>query len=258
VRGAQIVRDIVADALDLLKKPDDLVEHEVNPARRLVQVVQFALCRQPLLEIAVNDARSRLVNRCDPPGRAQTEYYPARVTKNLRKNPTIAKRPSTRRFFPRVSVAGAGAKTPRQIEPRAADVLPAKAAGSEKDGPRGQPICRAARFRQGKKNGGWKDREEDSVDLIAPSPAGAAAPEALSEPAVAIAAARSCKGPGKQRTKDVIRGEAGFPHRSGHAPRSIFSLRGCARHPAISVNLPIPRSEQIHAGRTTAARLLSA
>jgi hypothetical protein len=198
------------------------------------------MCRQPLLEIAVNDARSRLVNRCDPPGRAQTEYYPARVTKNLRKNPTIAKRPSTRRFFPRVSVAGAGAKTPRQIEPRAADVLPAKAAGSEKDGPRGQPICRAARFRQGKKNGGWKDREENSVDLIAPSPAGAAAPEALSEPAVAIAAARSCKGPGKQRTKDVIRGEAGFPHRSGHAPRSIFSLRGCARHPAISVNLPHP------------------
>jgi hypothetical protein len=96
------------------------------------------------------------VNRCDPPGHAQTEYYPARVTKNLRKNPAISKRPSTRRFFPRVSVAAAGAKTPRRIEPRAADVLPAKAAGSEKAGPRGKPFAAPRAFGKARKTADGK------------------------------------------------------------------------------------------------------
>jgi hypothetical protein len=38
----------------------------------------IALCRQPLLQIAVHDAQSCRVNRFEPPGHPQTEDYPAR------------------------------------------------------------------------------------------------------------------------------------------------------------------------------------
>jgi hypothetical protein len=50
-RGAQIVRDIVADALDLLKKPDDLVEHKVNHSsgRPILPCVGNRSCRSPCM-----------------------------------------------------------------------------------------------------------------------------------------------------------------------------------------------------------------
>ena len=37
-RGAQIVRDIVADALELLEQARDFVEHQIDGARHFVDV----------------------------------------------------------------------------------------------------------------------------------------------------------------------------------------------------------------------------
>jgi hypothetical protein len=149
-----------------------LAESAARPRSSLVRIAACGERRScailsPTLLICVHDARSRLVNRCDPPGHAQTEYYPARVTKNLRKNPAISKRPSTCRFFPRVSVAAAGAKTPWRIEPRAADVLPAKAAGSEKDGPRGKPFAAPRAFGKARKTADGKTDPPRTLSAIA-------------------------------------------------------------------------------------------
>ena len=58
-------------------------------------------------------------------------------------------------------------------------MLPATAAGIEKDWPSVEHICRVTRLRQSKKNGEWKDPEEEVVYLIASLPAGEAAAEVL-------------------------------------------------------------------------------
>lgn len=58
-------------------------------------------------------------------------------------------------------------------------MLPAKAAGFEKEWPAVESICRVTRFRQGKKNGEWKNPGKEAGYLIASLPASESAPEAL-------------------------------------------------------------------------------
>ena len=54
-RGAQIMRDVVADAFELIKKPDDLIEHEIDRACHIVEIIHFAMRRQSFLKIALHD-----------------------------------------------------------------------------------------------------------------------------------------------------------------------------------------------------------
>jgi predicted transposase YbfD/YdcC len=135
----------------------------------------------------------------------------------------ISKRLSTSRFFPLVSFESDCEKTHGRIERRSIDVLPARAAGIEKDWPSVQHFCRVMRFRQGNKNGQWKGPEEEVIYLIASLPAGETAPEAL-----------LCANGGHlgieimHRNKDVILGEDGDTNRSDNAPCNIFSLIGFA------------------------------
>ena len=61
-RRAQIVGDVVADVLQLLEQALDLVEHQIDRARHLVDVVAFAGDRQARMELAVHDADDRAVD----------------------------------------------------------------------------------------------------------------------------------------------------------------------------------------------------
>ena len=98
-------------------------------------------------------------------------------------------------------------------------MLPANAAGIENDWSSVKHICRVTRFRQGKKNGQWKEPETEVVYLIARFPDGEASPEAL------LSANRGHWGIEiMHRNKDVILGEDGYTNRSDDAPRNIFSL----------------------------------
>ena len=165
----------------------------------------------------------------------------------------ISKRLSTSRFSPLVSFESDCEKTHGRIERRSIDVLPAKAAGIEKDWPSVKHICRVTRFRQGKKNGEWKDPEEEVVYLIASLPAGEASPEAL------LCANRGHWGIEiMHRNKDVILGEDGYTNRSDNAPRNIFSLIGFALKILKSVSpSPTRAIEQFQDDRNKALRLFS-
>jgi len=108
-------------------------------------------------------------------------------------------------------------------------------------------ICRVTRFRQGKKNGQWKEPEKEVVYLIARFPNGEASPEAL------LSANRGHWGIEiMHRNKDVILGEDGYTNRSDEAPRNIFSLIGFALKIAKSVSPSPP--EQSNSSRTTGTR----
>ena len=61
-RRAQVVGDVVADALQLVEQALDLVEHQIDRARDLVDVVPLVGDRQARAEFAVHDADDRAVN----------------------------------------------------------------------------------------------------------------------------------------------------------------------------------------------------
>jgi hypothetical protein len=125
------------------------------------------------------------------------------------------------RFSPLSTFADCPEKGHGRIEQRSIEVLPAKAAGIEKEWPAVESICRVTRLRQGKKNGEWKDPEEEVVYLIASLPAGETAPDAL------LSANRGHWGIEiMHRSKNVILGEDDYTNRSDNAPRNIFSLIG--------------------------------
>ena len=65
-RRSEVVRDVVADALQLIEKPVDLVEHQVDGARDLVDVVAFAGFRQTRAEVAVHDVGDLVVDSRQP------------------------------------------------------------------------------------------------------------------------------------------------------------------------------------------------
>jgi predicted transposase YbfD/YdcC len=132
-------------------------------------------------------------------------------------------------------------------------VLPATAAGIEKDWPSVEHICRVTRLRQSKKNGEWKDPEEEVVYLIASLPAGEAAAEVL------LCANRGHWGIEiMHRNKDVILGEDGYTNRSDNAPRNIFSLIGFALKILKSISpSPTRAIEQFQDDRNKALRLFA-
>lgn len=157
------------------------------------------------------------------------------------------------RFFPPSTFADCPEKGHGRIEQRSIEVLPAKAAGIEKEWPTVESICRVTRFRQGKKNGEWKNPEKEVVYLIASLPASEAAPEAL------LSANRGHWGVEiMHRNKDVILGEDGYTNRSDNAPRNIFSLIGFALKVLKSVsNSPTRAIERFQDDRNKALRLFS-
>ena len=61
-RSAQIVGDIVADALELVEQARDFVEHQVDGAGYSVDVVALVGDRQTRIEIAIHDADDGIVN----------------------------------------------------------------------------------------------------------------------------------------------------------------------------------------------------
>ena len=69
-RGAQIMRYVVTDAFELIKKPDDLVEHEIDRACYRVEIIHFAMRRQSFLKIALHDTDNRFVDHLEPAGAA--------------------------------------------------------------------------------------------------------------------------------------------------------------------------------------------
>ena len=75
-RSAQIMRDVVTDALELIKKPDDLVKHEIDRACHIVEIIHLAVRRQSFLKIALHDTHNCLVDCLEAAGAAQTEYCP--------------------------------------------------------------------------------------------------------------------------------------------------------------------------------------
>ena len=74
--GAQIMRYVFPDALQLIKKPDDLVKHEIDRACHIVEIIHPAVRRQSFLKIALHDTDNCLVDRLEPTGAAQAEYCP--------------------------------------------------------------------------------------------------------------------------------------------------------------------------------------
>lgn len=131
----------------------------------------------------------------------------------------ISKRLSTSRFFPLCSWDSGVEKAHGRIERRAIDVLPAEAAGIEREWPTVEQICRVRRWRQVKKNGEWQKPQHEVVYLISSLPA--ASPQAL------LAVNRDHWGIEiMHRNKDVILGEDGYTNRCDNAPRNIFSLTG--------------------------------
>lgn len=96
-------------------------------------------------------------------------------------------------------------------------MLPAAAAGIEREWPTVRQICRIKRWRQFKKNGEWQPPQHEVVHLI--SSLSAASPQAL------LASNRNHWGIEiMHRNKDVILGEDGYTNRCDNAPRNIFSL----------------------------------
>ncbi|HUI21893.1 MAG TPA: ISAs1 family transposase [Methylocella sp.] len=65
-----------------------------------------------------------------------------------------------------------------RIERRTSDVLPAKAAGIEREWPTVRQICRVKRWRRQKVNGKWREPQEETVYLIT-SLSPAVSPQAL-------------------------------------------------------------------------------
>ncbi len=160
---------------------------------------------------------------------------------------------STSRFFPLISYDSDDEKAHGRIERRSIDVLPAQAAGIERDWPSVKHICRVTRFRQGKKNGRWKEPEQEVVYLIARPPAGQTAPEAL-----------LCVNRGHwgieimHRNKDVVLGEDGYTNRSDNAPRNVFSLLGFTLKILKSVSpSPTRAIEHFQDNRNNALRLFA-
>src|SRR5580765_2647893 len=78
----------------------------------------------------------------------------------------ILKRLSTSRFFPLCSWDSGVEKAHGRIERRVIDVLPAEAAGIEREWPTVRRICRIRRWRQIKKNGEWQPPQHEVVHLI--------------------------------------------------------------------------------------------
>ena len=100
-------------------------------------------------------------------------------------------------------------------------MLPAKAAGIEKEWPQATHICRVRRSRQIKKKGVWREPVEEVVELIACFPSGEVSAQAI------LAANRGHWGIEIMHwTKDVILGEDRYTNRSDEAPRNIFTLIG--------------------------------
>jgi hypothetical protein len=160
---------------------------------------------------------------------------------------------STSRFFPLVSFEGDLEKAHGRIERRSIDVLPAQAAGIENDWPSVKQVCRVTRFRQGMKNGRWKEPEEEVVYLIARFPGGEASPQAL------LNANRGHWGIEiMHRNKDVILGEDGYTNKSDEAPRNVFSLIGFALKILKSVSpSPTRAIERFQDDRNKALRLFA-
>ena len=77
----------------------------------------------------------------------------------------IFKRLSTSRFFPLCSWDSGIEKAHRRIERRVIDVLPAEAAGIEREWPTVRRICRVRRWRQIKKNGEWQPPQHEVVQI---------------------------------------------------------------------------------------------
>ena len=70
------MRDVVANTLQLIKKPDDLVKHEIDRARHIVEIIHFAMRWQSFLKITLHDTDNCFVNRLEPARAAQTEQCP--------------------------------------------------------------------------------------------------------------------------------------------------------------------------------------
>jgi predicted transposase YbfD/YdcC len=169
--------------------------------------------------------------------------------KNLREN---IQKAFDEPVAPLVSFESDCEKTHGRIECRSIEVLPAIAAGIEKDWPSVQHICRVTRFRQGKKNGEWKDPKEEVVYLIASLEAGEAAPEAL------LCANRGHCGIEISIETRASLGEDACTNRSHNAPRNIFSLIGFALKILKSVSpLPTRSIKQFQDDRNKALRLFS-
>ena len=73
-RGAQIVGDVVAHALELLEQPRDFVQHEIDRARHFVDVAVFVGDGQTRIEFAIHDPDDGVVNTFEPLRRAAGEY----------------------------------------------------------------------------------------------------------------------------------------------------------------------------------------
>jgi predicted transposase YbfD/YdcC len=132
-------------------------------------------------------------------------------------------------------------------------VLPASAAGIEKDWPSVKQICRVTRFRQRMKNCEWEDPGIEVAYLITSLAASEASPEAL---------LRANRGHWAieimHRNKDVIPGEDGYTNRSDNAPRNIFSIIGFALKILKSISpSPTRAIEQFQDDREKALRLFS-
>ena len=56
------MRDVVADAAQLVEQLHDLVEHQIDVARDAVDVVALGEHRQPLLDVALHDVGDRGVD----------------------------------------------------------------------------------------------------------------------------------------------------------------------------------------------------
>jgi len=163
-----------------------------------------------------------------------------------------SKRLSTSRFFPLCTWDSGVEKAHGRIERRTIDVLPAAAAGIEREWPTVRQICRIKRWRQFKKNGEWQPPQHEVVHLI--SSLTAASPQAL------LAINRNHWGIEiMHRNKDVILGEDGYTNRSDEAPRNIFSLIGFALKILKSVSpSPTRAIEQFQDDRNKAFRLFAA
>ena len=163
----------------------------------------------------------------------------------------ISKRLSTSRFFPLCSWDSGVEKAHGRIERRAIDVLPAEAAGIEREWPTVGQICRVRRWRQVKKNGEWQKPQHDVVYLI--SSLTAASPQAL------LGINRDHWGIEiMHRNKDVFLGEDGYTNRCDNAPRNIFSLTGFVLKILKSVSpSPTRAIERFQDDRNRAIRLFS-
>ena len=131
-------------------------------------------------------------------------------------------------------------------------MLPAEAAGIEREWPTVRQICRVRRWRQVKKNGVWQPPQHEVVHLIS-SLTAATSPQAL------LRINRDHWGIEiMHRNKDVILGEDGYTNRCDNAPRNIFSLTGFVLKILKSVlSSPTRAIERFQDDRNRAIRLFS-